>query len=278
MNVIRAEALGLCFGVRDALAIAANVERPEDTTINGDLVHNEAVLVQLDARGFRRAAEQNRSLLPDTSRVLVTAHGISDAERRRLESAGKVLIDTTCPLVRRAHRAAQALAAEGYHVLVIGRPGHVEVRGIVEDLAGYDVIASADDVRRYASEKLGVICQTTTPPRAVEPILSAIREQNPGAEVRIVDTICQPTRDRQQAVEKLLAKVDALVVVGGSRSNNTRELVALCREHGVPAYHVQSAADLVADWFENCASVGLTAGTSTLDDTIEDVHAALLRL
>ena len=278
MNVIRAETLGLCFGVRDALTIAARVERPAEVTIHGDLVHNEAVLVQLDARGFHRSTEQNRGSLPETKRVLITAHGISDAARRRFESGGKDLIDTTCPLVRRAHRAAQTLAVEGYHVLVIGRPGHVEVQGIVEDLSVYDMIAGTDDVQRYASDKLGVICQTTTPPRTVEPILAAIRERNPNAEVRLVDTICQPTRDRQQAVEKLLVTVDAMVVVGGSRSNNTRELVALCREQGVPAYHVQSAAELVASWFENCANVGLTAGTSTLDETIEEVHAALLRL
>src|SRR5437764_3564138 len=110
MKVIRAEALGLCFGVRDALAIANGISRPDLVTIHGELVHNETVLVQLRSRGFGLTPEQERDRMPDTPCLLVTAHGISDAERCRLEAAGKQLIDTTCPLVRRVHQAARALS------------------------------------------------------------------------------------------------------------------------------------------------------------------------
>ena len=103
--------------------------------------------------------------LPATDTVLITAHGVSHAERRRLEEGGKQLVDTTCPLVARAHQAAQKLQAEGYHVLVIGRRGHVEVQGIVEDLDSFDVIQAPEEVRRYRSRRLGIMCQTTTPAR-----------------------------------------------------------------------------------------------------------------
>jgi len=112
MKVLRADAMGLCFGVRDALAIAANRPDPCKITIHGELVHNETVLVQLRSRGFQMTAEGDRDSLPSTEEVLITAHGISDRERQRLESAGKRLIDTTCPLVQRVHRAAQALQAD----------------------------------------------------------------------------------------------------------------------------------------------------------------------
>src|SRR5207244_5431035 len=140
--------------VRDALEVLDDIERPEEVTIHGELVHNETVLADLQARGFRMVDERHRTGLPVTDTVLITAHGVSDVERRRLESAGKQLVDTTCPLVTRAHAAAQKLQAEGYHVLVIGRRGHVEVQGIVEDLASFDVIQSPEEVRRYPSRRL----------------------------------------------------------------------------------------------------------------------------
>jgi 4-hydroxy-3-methylbut-2-enyl diphosphate reductase len=230
------------------------------------------------SRGFQQTPESSRDALPQTAQVMITAHGVSDRERTRLESAGLRLIDTTCPLVRRVHQAAQQFAAEGRHVLVIGRPGHVEVQGIVEDLPSFDVVEGPDTVRLFPQRRLGIICQSTTPPRQAERVVAAIRAANPDADIRFADTICQPTRDRQDSVRKLASQVDAVVVVGGRNSNNTRELAALCEACGKRAYHVQSAADLNPDWFRDCRSVGLTAGTSTLDETIADVRAALLAL
>jgi 4-hydroxy-3-methylbut-2-enyl diphosphate reductase len=276
MRVIRSEVLGMCFGVRDALAVLAGIDRPEEVTIHGELVHNEEVVDRLGRRGFPMVGEAERAGgVPATPAVLVTAHGISDAERARLESAGKTLIDTTCPLVARVHRAARALRDQGYFVLVIGRRGHVEVRGIVEDLREFEVIQSIDEVRRYDADRIGVVCQTTTAPRQAEAIRAAIEEHNAHADVRFVDTVCRPTREHQRALERLLGRVDAVVVVGGRNSNNTRELVRLCRERGVRAWHVQGADDLERDWFEGMATVGLTAGTSTLDSAIDAVERAL---
>jgi 4-hydroxy-3-methylbut-2-enyl diphosphate reductase len=278
MEVIRAEVLGMCFGVRDALAAVGEVADPSRVTIHGQLVHNEVVVERLRVRGFGTVEEDARDEITPTPAVLVTAHGISDRERSRLTDAGKELIDTTCPLVRRVHLAARRLRRDGYHVLVIGRPGHVEVRGIVEDLDSFDVVPDAPSVHRYPHTRLGVICQSTTAPRASAEVRARIERENPHAEVRFVDTTCQPTRDHQRALEELLPRVDAVVVVGGSNSNNTRELAALARGRGVPAYHVGGAADLRAEWFADCRRVGLTAGTSTLDETIREVEEALERL
>jgi len=278
MKVVRAEVMGMCFGVRDALKIINRVEEPHTVTIHGQLVHNEVVLARLDSDGFAMSDESARAELPETPVVLITAHGISDRERERLASAGKQLIDTTCPLVTRAHQAALNLQHQGYHVLVIGRRGHVEVQGIIEDLTNFDVIQTEDEVTRYASKRLGIVCQTTTASRAVARIREVIAERNPDAEIRFVDTVCLPTKDHQRAVERLLDEVDAVVVVGGQNSNNTRELVTLCQERGIPALHVQSADNLDPDWFSGYETVGLTAGTSTLDTTIDEVHQALLRL
>src|SRR5205823_3269009 len=163
---------------------------------------------RLDGRGFRRVSESARRELPLTETVLVTAHGISQAERQRLQAAGKRLVDTTCPLVERAHQAALKLQALGYHVLVIGRRGHVEVEGLIGDLESYDIVERPEDVRRYPSARLGIMCQTTTPAAHVERIRQAVANRNPHAEIRFVDTVCHPTKDHQKALERLLEQVD----------------------------------------------------------------------
>jgi 4-hydroxy-3-methylbut-2-enyl diphosphate reductase len=277
MRVIRADVLGMCFGVRDALEVVAGVADPSRVTILGQLVHNEIVQAQLSAQGFSTQDRTARpTSLPETPVVLITAHGISNRERERLESARKQLVDTTCPLVARVHQAALELQADGYHVLVIGRKGHVEVEGIVGDLGAFDVIESADDVRSFSFARLGIVCQTTMTERRVAELRDLITGRNPNAEIRFVDTVCLPTKEHQRALERMIAMVDAVVVVGGRDSNNTIELVARCRERGTPVLHVQSAADLDPAWFRGIACVGLTAGTSTLTATIDEIHRALV--
>ena len=278
MKIIKADVLGMCFGVRDALAIIDEVARPRAVTIHGELVHNEKVLDDLSARGFRMIGEKQRHALPVTDAVLITAHGISDKERSRLEHAGKELIDTTCPLVTRAHQAAQRLQADGFHVIVIGKRGHVEVQGIVEDLRSFDVIQSPDEARAYGHAKIGIMCQTTTPTRHADEIRAAIVAKNPHAQIRFIDTICHPTKDHQKALDRLMGEVEAMVVVGGKNSNNTRQLVLRCQAIGLPAYHVQGPEDLRAEWFDGIDIVGLTAGTSMLDETIDAVEHALQQI
>lgn len=278
MKVIRAAEMGLCFGVRDALQVAEQVADPTAVTVHGELVHNPVVRQRLERAGFHQSSEGGRSALPETPLVLITAHGISNAERSRLQSANKQLIDTTCPLVRRVHEAATELMSEGRHVLLIGKAGHVEVQGIVEDLASYDVISDPREVRCYASRTLGIVCQTTMPPDVVTDICSQIQLHNPLANIRFVDTVCHPTKRRQAALLELLVQVDAVVVVGGNNSNNTRRLVQLCHEHLKPALHVESADQLDPAWFSDVRTVGLTAGTSTLDETVDAVERALEKM
>lgn len=277
MQILRAEELGMCFGVRDALQVLETIEAPHDVTIHGELVHNGEVLAALDQRGFQRSPEGARPV-PTTPVALVTAHGISNRERARLANAGKQLIDTTCPLVRRAHDAAAQLAAEGRRVLVIGKRDHVEVRGIVEDLHDAVVLGGLDDVVRWPETKLGIVCQTTTQEAVAERLVAAVRTANPHADVRCIDTICSPTRARVAALEALLPRIDALVVVGGRDSNNTRQLVLTGERRGVPVVHVERPEQLVPAWFQGRRIIGLTAGTSTLGRTVDAVQARLAEI
>ena len=278
MNVIRARALGMCFGVRGALAVARAVEDPAKVTIYGELVHNRSVMAELAERGFSMTAESQRDASIGTDRVLITAHGISSRERDRLKAAGKAIIDTTCPLVLRAHEAARQLADRGYFIVVIGMAGHVEVRGIVGDLDRFEVVSQPEDVRCYAEWRIGVVCQTTTSPVRAQAILERVEACNAGAVIAWAPTMCRATLERQAAVRSLLGRVEALVVIGGQNSNNTRELTGLARANGLPAFQVERAADLCPEWFSTYRTVGLTAGTSTPDEEIERVHARLLAL
>lgn len=278
MKVIVAKHLGMCFGVRDAIQSAQQVEKPTDVTIHGELVHNQHVLADLKRRGFVINPESSREEVPATPRVLVTAHGISEKERARLLDAGKQLIDTTCPLVHRVHEAARRLHAEGWFVVVIGKPNHVEVRGIVGDLERFTVVEKVQDALGYNAEKIGVVCQTTTPPSLAQEILAAIRERNEGKEVKFVDTICHPTRARQEAAFELIQQVDALVVVGGRNSNNTRQLGLLAESRGVPWFHVETEAAVDRAALSRFKVLGLTAGTSTPEAVIQSVHDVLLAI
>ena len=278
MKVIRAAEMGMCFGVRDALKIAENVSDPSQVTIHGELVHNPIVNQRLQEAGFHQSTEDSRCVSVHTPLVLITAHGISNAERDRLRVAGKPVIDTTCPLVRRVHDAAMELKSEGRHILLIGKRGHVEVQGIVEDLDSHDVISCPSEVRCYPSRNLGIVCQTTMPPDVVTEICSHIQLHNPLANIRLIDTVCHPTKRRQSALQELLGRVDAVVVVGGRNSNNTRRLVQLCHDQLKPALHVESAEELDPAWFTDVETVGLTAGTSTLDETIDAVEKRLERM
>jgi 4-hydroxy-3-methylbut-2-enyl diphosphate reductase len=168
------------------------------------------------------------------------------------------------------------MAREGLHPVVVGRRDHVEVRGLTEDLDEFDVVLDDEDVRRLVRRtRFGVVAQTTQPVERVRRLASLIRQRFPDAEVRVAETVCAPTRRRQDAALELARLTDVVIVIGGARSNNTRELVDTCRVHCARVFHVQTAADLRAEWLVGARVVGLTAGTSTPDRIIDDVEARL---
>ncbi len=268
MKILRATHLGLCFGVRDAIELALGQTEP--TTILGDLVHNDTVLQQLRTKGVK-IEHQVAGL--STRRVLITAHGASQRRMDEVRARGHEVVEATCPLVHAAHRSLRELVEAGFHPVIIGRRDHVEVRGMTEDLDGYDVIANDDDIVRLAFRpRFGVVAQTTQPIERVRALVQRMRECFPAAEIRFVDTVCQPTKLRQNAAEELARRCDLVLVIGGANSNNTRELVATCRRFCERVYHVQTAADLHGTWLAGAETIGITAGTSTPDVVIAGVE------
>jgi 4-hydroxy-3-methylbut-2-enyl diphosphate reductase len=260
----------MCFGVRDAIALAIDKASQQPLTILGELVHNESVMAELAAQGIRSETEPSKI---STASVMVTAHGASEKAKQRVKARGLDVMEATCPLVHYAHAAVAGLVGEGYFPVIIGQRGHVEVRGLTEDLAAFDIVLTEEDIRRLAPRaRFGVAAQTTQPIDRVRHLVGLMRATFPSSDVRFIDTVCQPTKQRQSAAIGMAAESDVVVVVGGFHSNNTRELVATCQRYCEKVFHIQHAAELRPCWFEGAHTIGLTAGTSTPDTVIDEVE------
>jgi 4-hydroxy-3-methylbut-2-en-1-yl diphosphate reductase len=276
MEVLRARHMGMCFGVRRAIGRALAAARRQPLTILGDLVHNETVLTDLRARGIRTCTEAGDV---DTVAVMITAHGASKRRLDQLRARNLGVLDATCPLVRAAHRAVAMLVADGWHPVIVGQPDHVEVRGLTEDLDTCDVVLGDEDVDRLQEwPRFGIAAQTTQPVERVYRIATLIRQRFPQSEINVMNTVCLPTRLRQQSAEELACRADVMLVVGGALSNNTRELSATCRRHCTRVFHVQTAANVRAEWLEGAEVAGITAGTSTPDDVIDGIETQVRAL
>ena len=276
VRILRAQHLGMCFGVRDAIALALQHAAEAPLTILGDLVHNPTVLESLEARSIAVAKDPAHVT---TATLMVTAHGTSERVLARTRALGLRVVEATCPLVRVAHRAVAALVRDGYHPVIIGQRDHVEVRGLTGDLDRFDVVLDDCDVLALDEHaRIGVAAQTTQPLQKVRHLVALTRRRFPRSEVRFFDTVCKPTKERQSAAIDVARQSDVVIVVGGRSSNNTRELVNTCSCHCPCVHHVESDADLEPDWFDQARVVGLTAGTSTPDEVIDRVEARIRQI
>jgi len=273
VHILRAAHLGMCFGVRDAIALALEHAGAGPLTILGDLVHNPTVVAALEAKGVAVARDVARVRTPT---LMVTAHGTSARTLARTRALGLNVVEATCPLVHVAHRAVGALVRDGYHIVIIGQRDHVEVRGLTDDLDEFDVVLDEEGVLSLAEHpRIGIAAQTTQSIERVRHLVDLIRRRFPRSDVRFIDTVCKPTKERQNAAVELARASDVMIVIGGATSNNTRELVKTCRRHCSRVHHVQTEADLSAAWFSGADTIGITAGTSTPDDVIDRVEGRI---
>jgi 4-hydroxy-3-methylbut-2-enyl diphosphate reductase len=258
MKVIRAAHLGMCFGVRDAIALALEHVKAAPLTILGDLVHNSIVLADLRANGIAIARDLAQV---QTSSVMVTAHGASQRALQRTRALGLDVVEATCPLVHAAHRAVASLVREGYH------------------LDSFDVVLDEQDVMELEEHpRIGIAAQTTQSIERVRHLVGLIRRRFPQSDVRFIDTVCKPTKLHQDAAGELARTCDVVVVIGGANSNNTRELVTTCSRYCSRVHHVQTELDLRPEWFVAAAMVGITAGTSTPDQVIDRIEGRVREL
>ncbi len=279
MKVSLASALGTCFGVEDAINLALEPQFKGELTIVGQLVHNSQVNESLKKNGVSVVSGIDKIDQIKTKKVMITAHGAAEKMKEKLTDAGLIVYDASCPLVMRVHKTIKSMVEKNYYPVVIGQEAHVEVKGIVGDLNDYIVVGSEDDLeklRATGKRKFGIVSQTTQQLEKVEHLVKKIREMDCVDDVAFVNTICQPTRDRQIAVRDLAEQVDLMIVIGGFNSSNTKKLVQVCDERNVEAHHIEADSQLEKQWFINKKHIGITAGTSTPEYIINKVHSAIL--
>ncbi len=278
MKIILSEHYGMCFGVRDALKATRAAASAKPVTILGELVHNQVVTQQLDRLGVAHGHLRETDSAP-TKDVIITAHGAADRDRKTWSESGYEVTDTTCPLVKKAHHALAVLVQQGFHPVVIGKRDHVEVLGLTGDFPDAEVALSEEDVLELTEHpRIGVVSQTTQPIERVRLLVDTIRARFPQSEVVFKDTVCQPTKDRQKALHELCRQVELVIAVGGFNSNNTKQLVRTAQSYGLRAHRVGNASELKDHWFDGVETVGITAGTSTLEETVQEVYQAVKRL
>jgi len=268
---------GFCFGVRRAMKMAGEMLACHGSGATlGPLIHNLEAVARLEEQGLR-VAESVADVRPGEV-VMLRTHGTGPETIARLQERGVTLVDATCPFVARAQREAAQFQAAGYQVLVLGDPDHPEALGIAEHTGGAATIveAPADLARLKLRKQVAVVCQTT---QRLDNLQALAHDLLPLVnELRVANTICDATTKRQEASLQVAREVDAMIVVGGHHSANTTRLAQICAETGTPTYHIETAAELQAEWVRGAARVGVTAGASTPDWVIEEVAARLRQL
>ena len=279
-TVKRAAKYGFCSGVRIAdLRVKRFASAGGRGAVLGQLVHNERVVEEMEALGVRTVDD---IAAVEEPAIVFSAHGVPPSFHQRARAAGLNILDTTCKFVYDLHRESQDALAEGCHLVFIGDAKHREVIGYTHDLPpeAYHIVSTVEeaarvDWSRYA--KIKVFYQTTLNAEEFEDVVQTIERR--AAKVERADTICYATKQNQDAA-RLLAHdpdVDLVIVIGGTKSANTKHLWEICRE-SKPSYLVQGADDLDADWFRHATVVGLTAGASTPDYVIDEVEARIAEL
>ena len=278
MEIEKAAELGFCTGVRraiDLLERAAREMGPVETL--GPVVHNQQVIERLALSGIRviESLDQVQGNI-----LAVSCHGVSPQVLEKIESRGLQMVDTTCPFVRRAQLTARRLADAGFSVVIFGEESHPEVQGVLGWAGGKGLATLSVPRFDRAPQRIGILSQTTQSFSAFANFIAELIKSSLShlSELCIVNTICDATRKRQQAALELAKRVDLMLVVGGRNSANTHRLAEICSAAGVETYQIETAAEIKPGWLRNCNRLGVTAGTSTPDQSIAEVAAKLKQL
>ena len=269
MEVILAEHLGFCYGVKRAIEIARqNASSDGSSSTLGPIIHNPQMVERLKNEGVGTVGSLNEM---EGGLVIIRSHGVGPKVYEEAESRGLELVDATCPHVKKAQLSAKLLSEEGYTVVIVGEKNHPEVKSIFEWTAhGAHIIeteAEAEALPRIG--KLGIVSQTTFSAKRFQSIVAYLLEKS--REIKILRTICTATDLRQAAALELAEKVDVMLVIGGKNSANTSRLAQICATK-CKTYHIETVAELRDEWINHVNKIGITAGASTPDWIIKEVY------
>jgi len=275
LKIKRARHTGFCFGVKRAVGIAEDFLNSNKRAYSvGPIIHNPAVVEALSGRGLTVIDNIKRA---KGANIVIRSHGISPHLRKRAVALSIGMIDATCPFVDRSHKIVIQLKRESYHIIIVGEADHPEIKALSE-VAGKraTVVTTSSGLKRLTlkNKKVAVVAQTTLWRDDFLNIASSILKKG-GYEVRIFDTICNDVVQRQAEAKELAGRVDAVLVVGGKISANTRHLAKICRDGRAKTYHVETEKEIRPSWFKGLDSVGVISGASTPDEIVDRVVSKL---
>jgi 4-hydroxy-3-methylbut-2-enyl diphosphate reductase len=277
VKAVVAEGAGFCFGVKRALKMAFEAARGGDGAVVtlGAIIHNPQVVARLEDEGLRVVKD-----LDDIAggTLVVRSHGLPSSVLAEAQAKGMTIVDATCPFVKQAQERAVQLEREGHAVIVVGEEDHPEVLSITGSLEGPATVVdgTAELPELPKAERYGVVCQTTQPQEHLSAVVQELLSK--AREIKVFNTICEATFDRQESALEMARRVDVMLVVGGRNSANTRRLWELCRDAGCDAYHIETADELEPKWFEGKEEVGITGGASTPQWIVDEVVEAVERI
>ena len=267
---------GFCFGVKRAIQMAFEVaegQRDPFYTL-GPIIHNPQMVARLEEKGIRMLERPEEG---EPGVLIVRSHGVAPEVMKAAERHGHRIVDATCPFVRRAQNYVKALKEDGYTVVIVGKKDHAEVEGLLGYAEGDAVIVwdKGDLEKLERVDRMGVVAQTTIPFQRFEEVIRGLLKKT--RQLKVYNTICSSTEERQHKTLELAQKADVMIIVGGRNSANTSRLAELCRALGKTTYHIETAEELSAEWVAGCSFVGVSAGASTPDWLIEEVMTELNR-
>ena len=276
MEVIVAKTAGFCFGVKRAVEQVyeqiAKAEKPVYTY--GPIIHNEFVVKDLEKKGVCVLnTEEELSALTDGI-VVIRSHGVGKHIYDLLEAHHITVVDATCPFVKKIHRIVEKQTAEGRRVIIIGSPEHPEVQGIRgwgnDTTLVVEKPEQIDDLLLSKEEKLCIVSQTTFNYKKFQDLVEKFEKK--GYDILVLNTICNATQERQVEARQIASQVDVMIVIGGKNSSNTQKLYEICRRECKHTYYIQTLEDFKPEITGTVRSVGITAGASTPNQIIEEVH------
>lgn len=273
MEIRVARHAGVCYGVERALELASQAAEDAGTVHTlGPLIHNPQAVTALRSRGVE-VAEDLGEVSEGT--LVIRSHGVDPTIIEAARAKGLDVVDATCPFVSKAHDAARELKRSGYLVVIVGEADHPEVEGINAHAGGDALIVQVPGElpERFSNRRVGIVVQTTQSADRLTAVVDALLPRV--AELRVFNTICSATAQRQLSAEELAREVDVMVVVGGHNSGNTTRLAEICARVNPRTHHVETADELESAWFEGAKSVGVTAGASTPDAQMAGVITAI---
>ncbi len=275
MEVRLAQCAGFCFGVKRAVdQVYELVKTGKAIYTYGPIVHNEAVVRDLEKKGVRVIESREELEALSSGCVVIRAHGVPRSIYELLERKKLEYVDATCPFVKRIHRIVERESAKGRHIIVIGNAGHPEVEGIVGWCSGpVTVLESPEEALSYTpakGEKICLVSQTTFNYNKFQHIVEIFQKK--GYNDSVVNTICNATEERQRSAKALAAEADVMIVIGGKHSSNSRKLYEICSGVCANTYFIQTLDDLHLDLPKAVRLVGITAGASTPNKLIEEVQ------